>query len=208
MTRLVALIILFVFALTCQPVLATVEVGLNGHTSWSDNHYIGNPKGWGLVVSKSLSSKVSLRLSHSRFNNDFRYIGNFLFGFLPPDVDTSKELIQADAATNYTEILLLHALVNGDKLRLDIGGGFGIGYFDLDLLGQSTGESLTTNEDGLTLTWLIETTVKQFVHSPMALKVGYQYHRSSTLEGGITDAFVPFDDIALSGVYAAVVARW
>lgn len=208
MTRAIILIVLFAALTVAAPARATIEFGFSGQSTWSDNDYVGNPTGWGLFFSRSLSPRVSVRLAYNRYSNDFHYIGNFLFGLVPPDADTSREIIAADASTKYVEMILLHSLVDGSRMRLDIGGGLGLAYFDLHLTGQSTGTMSTTNEDGITLTWMVETTVKHLIYSPLALKMGYQYHKSSTMEGLITDAFVPFDEIAHSGVYAALVARW
>ncbi|MFQ6007359.1 MAG: hypothetical protein ACE5K8_00245, partial [Candidatus Zixiibacteriota bacterium] len=125
---------------------AAIEVGVVGQSGWSDNFYLAKPNGWGIFVSKSISPKLSLRFSFGRLNNNFRYIGIMQFGLPPPEPDTTREFIHSDVSVNVYEISVYHALVEGTKMRLEVGGGIGQANFDLHLYSESTGKTMSPSK--------------------------------------------------------------
>lgn len=184
-----------------------VEIGLTGRSGWSDNLYLGHPDGWGTFITKSLSPKLSLRFSFSRLDNDFRHIGIMQFGFPPPEADNRREFIRSDASVDVYEISFHHALAEGSKMRLEAGGGVGRANFDLRLYGESTGKTISTTQSAPVLTFSVDVTVKQFIRSPLAFRLGYQSRKMSTMST-TTDSFEPFNHVTLSSIHAAVLAQW
>jgi hypothetical protein len=207
MNRLLILFCLMISITWFTPVRAAIETGIVGQSGWSDNFYLGNPYGWGIFVSKSLSPKLSLRFSFGRLDNSFRYIGIMQFGLPPPEPDTTREFIHSDASVNFYEISIHHALVEGSKMRLDAGGGIGRADFDLHLYGESTGKTMSSAQSPTVLTFSVDVTVKQFIRSPLALRLGYQYREMST-PSQATDSFEPFNEVTFSSIHAAVLAWW
>ena len=204
------LLILFGLMLTITwfaPVRAAIEMGLVGQSGWSDNFYLGNPDGWGIFVSKSLSPKLSLRFSFGRLDNSFRHIGIMQFGLPPPEPDTTREFIHSDVSVDFYEISIHHALVEGSKMRMEAGGGIGRADFDLHLYGESTGKTMSSTQSPTVLTFSVDVTVKQFIRSPLAMRFGYQYRKMSTVSQA-TCSFEPFNEVTYSSIHATVLVRW
>jgi hypothetical protein len=189
------------------PAKAAIEMGVVGQSGWSDNFYLADPNGWGIFVSKSLSTKLSLRFAFNRLDNAFRHIGIMQFGFPPPEPDTTREFIHSDVSVNVYEISIHHALVEGTKMRLEAGGGIGQTDFDLHLKGESTGKTMSSVKTLSILKLSVNVTVKRFIRSPFAMRLGYQYRKMSAIDITL-DGFEPFTDVNLSSIYAAVLARW
>ncbi len=189
------------------PANAALEMGVVGQSGWSDDFYLADPDGWAIFASKSLSQKLSLRLSFNRLDNAFRHIGIMQFGFPPPESDTTSEFIHSDVSVNVYEISIHHALVEGTKMRLEAGGGIGWADFDLHLKGESTGKTMSSAKTLSVLTISVDVTIKRFIRYPFAMRLGYQY-RSMSTSSVIDDGFEPFTDVTFSSIYAAVLARW
>lgn len=195
-------------SITCfTPASATIEVGLVSQSGWSENFYLGFPDGWGMFVSKSLSPKVSLRFSFSRLDNSSRHIGIMRSGFPPPNPDTTREFILSDASVDIYEFSIHHALVEGSKMRIEAGGGIGRADYDLRRYGESTGKTISSTQSSPGLTLTLDVIIKQFVRSPIAMRLGYQYRTMSTMSQA-TDSFEPFNHVAISSIYAAILVRW
>ena len=197
---------LVIILLMSSPLKAETEIGLIGQSGWSDNFYFANPDGWGLTLSQSLSQKMAIRFSFSRFENSFGYIGILSLGFPPIYLDTSSEIVSAYASANFYELSLHHNLLNGNKMRLETGGGLGVSSFDLDLVGGSTGRTLSTSQIPIILTLSIDVTVKKFLYSPFALRLGYQYRTMGAIPI-LIDGFQPFRNVNLSVARIDLLAK-
>ena len=123
------------------------------------------------------------------------------FGLPPPNPDTTREFIHSDASVDFYEISFHLTLVQGSKMRLEVGGGIGRADFDLHLNGESTGKGMSSTQSPTVLTLSVNTTVKQFIRSPLALRLGYQYRTMSTMSQS-TDSFEPFNDVTFSSIHA------
>ncbi len=183
-----------------------IEFGLSANSGRSNNEFLENPDGWGFFVSKSLSENVTVKFSFDRFTRDYRYIGIVQFGFPPPDPDTTSEIISSDARAHFFAFSLHHAIVNGNKMRLDIGGGFGSSNPKLNLLGEKTGKTFSNDEGQIMISISIDVTMKEFIYHPLALRIGYHF-RGATYGPKATDTFYPFDELSLSSINLCVLVR-
>lgn len=201
------LTILIVSIITiCSP-KAEIDIGYARQSGWSDNFFLKNPDGWTLYLAKSLSQKMSIRFSFSRLENNFTYIGVLTFGLIPPDVVLTRELVHSGLNVKMYEFSLYHALVEGSKMRLDLGGTFGFADYNLNLKGQTTGKQRNNLENAMLVSYGIDVTVKKFVFTTLALRIGYQYRN---METGVfvSDAFVPFQDVNYSSIRVDILARF
>jgi hypothetical protein len=202
------LCVLFIL-LYCSSVSAKtgIELGLNANSSWSDNNYLKNPEGWGISISKSINNKISVRLSFNRYARDFKYFGVMSFGFPPPEADTTTEVISSKARMHFYEITANYGIYNGNKFRVDIGGGFGKSNPKLTLIGEQT-HSMISNDYGLALIILsFDVTIKEFIYKNTALRIGYN-HRKAAYGTKATDSFYPFDALSLTSVNINLIARF
>lgn len=207
MSRLSILFSLMLTIIWFSPVQSAVEIGLVGRSGWSDNLHFDNPDGWGVFISKSLSPRLSLRLSFSRLDKSSRHIGIMQFGFPPPNADTTREFIHSNVSVDIYEFSIHHALVEGSKMRLEAGGGIGKADTDLHLYGESTGKTMSSTQSPTVLTLSVDVMVKQFIRPPLAFRLGYQYTKMSTMSQA-TDSFEPFNKVTFSSIFAAVLVRW
>jgi len=184
-----------------------IEIGLTGNSGWTSNKYLEDPDGWGFFIAKSLSQNVTVRFSFDRFSKDTRYYGVMQFGFLLPNPDTTREFIATEARVHFYELSLHHVIVNGNKMRLDAGGGFGYSKPKLTLYGETTGKTINSADDNKSfLSFSIDVTVKQFITTPLSLRFGYKYRTISS--GALaTDIFYAFDEISLSNVNINLILR-
>ncbi len=200
----VLLIILYCSSISAK---TGIEFGLNANSSWSDNDYLKNPEGWGLSVSKSINDRISVRLSFNRYTSDFKYFGVMSFGFPPPEADTTTEIISSKARIHFYEITANYGIHNGNKFRVDIGGGFGKSNPKLTLTGEQT-YSMMSNDDGQALIILsFDVTIKELIYKNTDLRIGYN-HREATYGAKATDSFYPFDELSLSSININLIARF
>ncbi len=184
-----------------------IEFGLTANSGWSNNKYLEHPDGWGFFVSKSLSQSLTVRFSSDKFSKDFRYIGVLQFGYPPPNPDTTREFISSEARIHFYEFSIHHVVVNGNKMRLDVGGGLGLTGPKLKLRGEATGKTFTNDDGQILLSFSIDVTIKKFIYSPLALRIGYHY-RAASYGPKATDTFYPFDELSLSSINVNLLARF
>lgn len=189
-----------------SPAKGEFEIGVVGQSGWSDNFYLANPDGWGITIANRPSPSFAIRFSFSRFESLIQYSGIMQFGFPPIDINTPREQIDSEASTNLYELTLHYSLLNGRKLRLEAGGGFGISDFDLNLVGTTTNRIMSTAQSPFILTLSVDATVKKLLNSPFALRFGYQYRTMGALPVEL-DGFQPFNNVNLSEVRVAILAR-
>lgn len=184
-----------------------IGIGVERQTGWSDNFYLGNPDGWGGFVSKSLTERFSVHFSVSRLSQSLKYLGIMQFAWPPIDPDTPLESVRATTTLDLYELSMHYVLVDGSKMRLEVGAGLGVADFSLNLTGESTGKQLSVNQSPGLSTLSGEVIVKEFLSPPLSLRLGYKYR---TMPTGVaaTDSFEPFDDVKYSSIHAAVLARW
>ncbi len=202
-------IVAIILAITgLNSVMATTEIGFAGLTGWSNNYFLQDPQGWGLTVSQRVAKKISLSMTYNHLDNDFRYIGTTQFGgFPPPNPDTTRDMIRSDASADIFEISIHFTLVEDKKMRLEAGVGVGNAELNLHLKGESTGRGISSEKSVPLSTFAINATVKRFLWSPLAFKLGYQYRSMSAIVVA-TDGFEPFIDVTLSSVHAVLIAGW
>lgn len=207
MLRTLSYIFLLLVFCACSSVYAEIAIGVERQTGWSDNTYFGDPDGWGWVVSKSLPHRMSLRFSFSRTEYEGELFGIMQFGMPPPNPDTTREPIHTEASADFYEFSLHYVLIEGTKMRLEVGAGVGGARLDLNLLGGFTGKTISSEQSPGLFTLSGEVTVKEFLRPPLSLRLGYKYR---TMPSGVaaTDGFEPFDDVKYSSIHAAVLARW
>ena len=203
----IIIIITVIFLFANSSPNAEIDIGYARQSGWSDNFFLKNPDGWTLYLAKSLSQKMSIRFSFSRLENNFTYIGVLTFGLIPPDVVLTRELVHSDLNVKMYEFSLYHALVEGSKMRLDLGGTFGFADYNLNLKGQTTGKQRNNLENAMLVSYGIDVTVKKFIFTTLALRIGYQYRN---METGVfvSDAFVPFQDVNYSSIRVDILARF
>jgi hypothetical protein len=206
MARRIICLSLIVSLASFASVYAETEIGLTGQSGWSDNSYLENPEGWGIFVSQNVSKKVAFRFSYNRLDNNFRYIGYMTFGFPPPGYIEVREFINLEVSTNIYEITFHHLLVEGSRMQLAAGGGLGLADFKLHLLGETTDRKMSVEQDTHLFTASVSATVKQFIWSKLALRLGYQYRNMSTISQS-TDSFEPFNGVTYSSFNIALLTR-
>jgi len=189
------------------PASSETEIGVARHSGWTDDFYLENPEGWGVFVRHSLPPFFALSFTFSRLENPLDYIGTLQFGLVPPDVVPTQERIKAKTTVDLYELSLYHIFVDDMRMQLEAGVGAGLAEFDLDLAGQSTGTRVSVGQSGLMASFTAGVTVKEFIRSPLALRLGYSYHAISTMSE-TTDAFEPFSDVTISDIYAVVMLRF
>ena len=201
------LTILIVSIITiCSP-KAEIDIGYARQTGWSYNFFLENPKGWTLYLSKSLSQKMSVRFSFSRLDNSITFIGTMVGGLIPPEVELTWELIRSDLNVKTYEFSLYHALVEGNKMRLDLGGAVGVADFDLSSKGLTTRIVRGRNQDAVFVSYAVDVTVKEFIFSPLALRIGYQHRKMSTFNANL-HAFAAFSEVSYSNIRVDILARF
>ncbi|MFH2048164.1 MAG: outer membrane beta-barrel protein [bacterium] len=195
--------------LYCSSVSADTgfEFGLNANSSWSDNNYLKNPEGWGFSVSKNINNKISVRLSFNRYSRDFKYFGVMSFGYPPPEADTTTEIISSKARIHFYEITANYSIYNGNKFRVDIGGGFGKSNPKLTLTGEQTYSMMSNDDDQALIILSFDVTIKEFIYKNTALRMGYN-HREATYGAKATDSFYPFDELSLSSVNINLIVQF
>ncbi|MEE8404357.1 MAG: hypothetical protein V3S17_03095 [candidate division Zixibacteria bacterium] len=197
-----------VFLLTLGSVSkAEIDIGYSRQSGWSDNFYLENPDGWSLYLSKSFSQKMSMRLSFSRLDKNFIYAGYMAFGLIPPNMLLTWELIKSDLSAKVYEISIHHSLVEGSRMRLDVGGGFGVTNFNLILRGQTTGYRVLRTQKPAFYSFAVDVTVKKFLFNPIALRIGYQ-HRNMATHNITLDGFEPFHEISYSNIRVDLLGRF
>lgn len=205
--RTILYILLIMIFSVCPLVQAEIEIGLERQSGWSDNFYLGNPDGWGGFVSRSLSPRFSLRFSVSRLSHGLEYSGRMQFAWPPIGPDTPLESIRATTTLDLYELSLHYVLAEGSKMRLEVGAGLGGADFLLNLVGESTGKQMSVDQSPGLFTLSGEVIVKEFLRSPLSLRLGYKYRAMPTMVAA-TDTFEPFDDVKYSSIHVAVLARW
>lgn len=186
---------------------AEIDIGYARQTGWSDNFFLENPEGWTLYLSKSLSQKMSVRFSFSRLDNSITFIGTMTGGLIPPEVELTWELIRSDLNVKIYEFSLYHALVEGNKMRLDLGGAVGVADFDLSSKGLTTRIVRGRNQDAVFVSYAVDVTVKEFIFSPLALRIGYQHRKMSTFNANL-HAFAAFSEVSYSNIRIDILARF
>lgn len=208
MIRTVLILTISTLAMASQTVLAGWVLGTAAHTAWSDNEYLGDPNGFGLYATKSLSGKLDVRGSYTRLDHDSRYIGILPMNFLePPGPWSVRQFISTSASVDLYEVSLLYGIVEGSKMRLEIGAGMGFGRARIKLSGEQSGHVVKGRNDPFAVSMSVQILVKELVQSPLALRLGYQY-RSLSAPVFTTDGFEPFTDFTLSSVQLSVLARF
>jgi len=189
------------------PVSAETEIGVARHSGWTDDFYLENPEGWGVFIRQSLPPFFALSFSGKQLENSIAYFGTLQFGLVPPDVVPTREIIKAKTTVNIYELSLYHVFVDDERMQLEAGIGGGLADFNLDLAGQSTGTRMSVEQLGLMASFIVSVTIKEFIRSPLALRLGYSHHTIST-SSETTDAFEPFNDVTISDIYAVVMLRF
>jgi hypothetical protein len=184
-----------------------IEIGVVGQTIWTDNKYLDKSEGLGLFATKSLSKKVSISILYSQIEASGRDVGTMSFGFWYGGQERTTEWVRSDALGKLYEISLHHALVEGDKMRLEGSMGLSVAEFDLSLRGETTGETILVSQSPAGIRLSVDVTVKRFIRSPMGLRMGYTY-RTLGPTSYITDALQPFIEVQISSVYLSITARW
>lgn len=186
---------------------AEIDIGYARQSGWSDNFFLENPVGWTAYLSKSLSQKMSVRFSFSRLDNGITFIGTMAGGLIQPDGEFTRELIRSDLSVKLYEISLYHALVEGSKMRLDLGGAVGVADFVLRSKGLTTHIDRGRNQDAVSVSYAVEVTVKRFILNPVALRIGYQHRNMSTYNANL-HAFAAFDEVSYSNIRVDLLARF
>lgn len=207
MARTIIYILLIMMISVCPLVQAEIGIGLERQTGWSDSFYLGNPDGWSGFLSKSLSERFTLRFSVSRLSQRLRYLGVMQFSMPMPGDDTTREFISAATNLALYELSMHYVLVEGTKMRLEVGAGVGGPNFELDLRGESTGKKMSVKQSPKLFILSGEVTVKEFLSPPLALRLGYKY-RTMPAVVFTTDSFEPFGDVKYSSIHVAVFASW
>lgn len=150
---------------------------------------------------------MSVRFSFSRLDNSITFIGTMVGGLIPPEVELTWELIRSDLNVKMYEFSLYHALVEGNKMRLDLGGAVGVADFDLSSKGLTTRIVRGRNQDAVFVSYAIDVTVKKFIFSPLALRIGYQHRKMSTFNANL-HAFAAFSEVSYSSIRIDILARF
>jgi hypothetical protein len=194
-------------ATSARTTCAEWEIGLAAQTGWSNNDYLGNPDGWSLFFSKSLTDRLDVRGAYNRFENTSHGLGTLPLGFGPGGTTSVRQLISGNAEFYTYELWLNYAIVDGSRMRLELGGGMGPGDASVSLYGEETGKTVKGANDGLAVAWNVQVLVKELFHSPAALRLAYQYRRLA-VGPQPTDGFEPFAELSLSSVQLALLARF
>ena len=201
--QLIAIVIL-----TLSPLSANAgwELDYSKHSAWTDNKYLGDPDGWGMFLSKSLSKKIAIRVLYTRFENKSRYIGTLPLPLWPPGPWYDRQFISENAHINLYELALIFALIDGTKMRLEVGGGVGGGIARVELFGEQSGHAQAGGSDSQVVSLSVQILVKELIWPPLALRMGYRT-RYLTEQLYSTDGFAPFLGITISSVQLGLVAR-